>query len=215
MITAVIFDMDGIIIDSEPLQMIAINQVMAQWNVKLSVQEFQKMIGRKLADDFADMKQQYQIPIDYLTFAKQKREAYHSILEQNLIEMPGLSPLLSRLLNAKYRLAVASSSVRADVNMVLDGLNITEKFAVVTSGDEVEEGKPNPALFLLAAKRLNVPVTQCVAIEDSNPGLRAAKDAGMKCIVVPHQHTRHQDFSRAHIIVDSLDDITIDLIRRL
>ncbi|MDI6783911.1 MAG: HAD family phosphatase [bacterium] len=215
MIKAVIFDMDGIIIDSEPLQMIAINQVMAQWNVKLSVQEFQKMIGRKLADDFADMKKEYNILVDYSTFAKQKREAYHSILENNLVEMPGLSPLLSRLLNAKYRLAVASSSVRADVDMVLNGLSIADKFAVVASGDEVEEGKPNPALFLLAANRLNVPVTECVAIEDSNPGLRAAKDSGMKCIVVPHQHTQHQDFARADIIVDSLNDITVSLIRSL
>ena len=215
MIQAVIFDMDGIIIDSEPLQMIAINQVMAQWKVQLTGREFQQMIGRKLADDFADMQQQYKIPVDYATFAKQKRETYHSILEQNLVEMPGLSALLARLLAAKLRLAVASSSVRADVTMVLDGLHITDKFEVIASGDEVQEGKPNPALFLLAAQRLQVPVTNCVAIEDSNPGLRAAKDAGMKCIVVPHQHTQHQDFSRADTIVDSLDEITIDRIYRL
>jgi HAD superfamily hydrolase (TIGR01509 family) len=215
MIKAVVFDMDGIIIDSEPLQMIAINQVMAQWNIHLTDKEFQKMIGRKLADDFAEMQQQYNIPVDYPTFAKQKREAYHSILEKNLVEMPGLSPLLDRLLTAKYRLAVASSSSRRDVNMVLNGINIADKFEVIASGDEVEEGKPNPALFLLAAKRLNLPVSDCVAIEDSNPGLRAAKDAGMKCIIVPHQHTQEQDFSRADVIVNSLDDITIELIQRL
>jgi HAD superfamily hydrolase (TIGR01509 family) len=215
MIQAVIFDMDGIIIDSEPLQMIAINRVMAQWKVQLTDREFQKMIGRKLADDFADMQREYRIPVEYATFAKQKRETYHSILEQNLVEMPGLSALLSRLLAAKLRLAVASSSVRADVAMVLDGLHITDKFEVIASGDEVQEGKPNPALFLLAAQRLRVPVTDCVAIEDSNPGLRAAKDAGMKCIVVPHQHTRHQDFARADIIVNSLDEITIELINKL
>ena len=215
MIQAVVFDMDGIIIDSEPLQMIAINQVMAQWNVRLTDKEFQKMIGRKLADDFAEMQLQYHIPVDYSTFAKQKKTAYHSILEQNLVEMPGLSPLLARLLTAKLRLAVASSSVRADVDMVLNGIKISAQFEVIASGDEVEEGKPNPALFLLAAQRLQVPVTACVAIEDSNPGLRAAKDAGMKGIIVPHQHTQHQDFSRADIIVNSLDDITNELIRSL
>ncbi|MFB3897456.1 MAG: HAD family hydrolase [bacterium] len=215
MIQAVIFDMDGILIDSEPLQMIAINQVMAQWQVQLTDREFQKMIGRKLADDFKTMQRKYSIPVDYATFAKQKKEAYHSILEQNLIEMPGLSPLLSRLLSAQLRLAVASSSVRADVTMVLNGLQITDKFEVIASGDEVQEGKPNPALFLLAAQRLQVPVADCVAIEDSNPGLRAAKDAGMKCIVVPHQHTRHQDFSRADVIVKSLDEITLELIKQI
>ncbi|MCX7918150.1 MAG: HAD family phosphatase [bacterium] len=215
MIQAVIFDMDGIIIDSEPLQMIAINQVMAQWNIQLSEIEFQKMIGRKLADDFSEIQRQYHIPVDYATFAQQKRAAYHSILAKNLVEMPGLSPLLERLLAAKFRLAVASSSVRTDVDMVLTGLNIKDKFEVIASGDEVKEGKPNPALFLLAASRLNLPPSNCVAIEDSNPGLRAAKDAGMKCIIVPHQHTRNQDFSRADIIVDSLDAISIELIQTL
>lgn len=207
--------MDGIIIDSEPLQMIAINQVMAQWNVQLSDREFQKMIGRKLADDFDEMKQQYRIPVDYPTFAKQKRETYHSILEHNLVEMPGLSELLLRLKDAQFRLAVASSSVRADVDMVVQGLNIADFFEVLATGDEVAEGKPNPALFQLAANRLQLAVDQCVAVEDSNPGLQAAKSAGMKCIIVPHQHTAHQDFSTADKIVGSLDEVTFDLIQSL
>jgi HAD superfamily hydrolase (TIGR01509 family) len=129
--------------------------------------------------------------------------------------MPGLSELLLRLKDAQFRLAVASSSVRADVDMVVQGLNIADFFEVLATGDEVAEGKPNPALFQLAANRLQLPVDQCVAVEDSNPGLQAAKSAGMKCIIVPHQHTAHQDFSTADKIVGSLDEVTFDLIRSL
>src|SRR5208337_345245 len=105
MIKAAIFDMDGIIVDSEPLQMLAINQVIAQWNIRLTEEDFLPMIGRRLSDDFVDLKRKFPVPVEYPEFAKMKNQAYQTLIQNSIQEMPGLSRLLKELKTENILLA--------------------------------------------------------------------------------------------------------------
>jgi beta-phosphoglucomutase-like phosphatase (HAD superfamily) len=95
------------------------------------------------------------------------------------------------------------------IELVVDTLNIRKYFHNLTSGEEVEHGKPAPDVFLLAAKRLNTPPENCLVVEDTYNGLKAARAAGMKCLVVPCEATRHQDHSAADLLLDSLEQFNL------
>ncbi len=215
MIQAAIFDMDGIIIDSEPLQMVAINQVMAQWDIHLSEEDFLPMIGRRLSDDFVDLKNKFPVPVEYPEFAKMKNQAYQDLIRDSIQEMTGLSRLLKELKKAHILLAVASGSGRWDIDLVLKGLGLSFMFDVITSGNEVTHGKPHPEIYLLTASRLQIAPPFCVAFEDTSYGLTSAKSAGMKCIAIPHKYTITHDFHEADMVVDSLQKITVALLQKL
>lgn len=215
MVKAAIFDMDGIIIDSEPLQMLAINHVMSQWNIQLSEEDFLPMIGRRLSDDFVDLKRKYPVPVEYPEFAKMKNQAYQNLIRHSIQEMPGLSRLLKELKNNNILLAVASGSGRWDIDLVLEGLGLSSTFDVITSGNEVTHGKPHPEIYLLAADRLKTEPKHCVAFEDTFYGVTSAKSAGMKCVAVPHKYTLTHDFREADKVVGSLQEITVGLLGNL
>jgi HAD superfamily hydrolase (TIGR01509 family) len=207
--------MDGIIIDSEPVQMVAINQVLAQWNIQLTEAEYIPLVGRRLSDDFIQMKKTYSIPVEYPEFVQQKNATYQELIQHHAFEMPGLTELLQRLKSTGIKTAVASGSIRNDIELVLRCLDVTHYFDSITSGDEVTHGKPHPEIYLKAAERLNIPPAHCVAVEDTGYGIHASKDAGMKSIAIPHPYTRHQDFSRADKVLISLQLISLDLLNSL
>lgn len=211
-VKAVIFDMDGVIIDSEPVQMKAINQVMAQWGIQLEEKDFIPMIGRRLADDYDYLKHNFGVPVGIQEFMGQKNKAYQGLMINEAVEMPGLTPLLKRLKSAGILIGIASGSCRADIQMIVKTLKIESYFQTLTSGDDVVHGKPHPEIYQLAASRLKVPVEECIAIEDTSYGVQSSKEAGMKCVAFPHPYTRHQDFSRADISVASLNEISLELL---
>lgn len=215
MIKAVIFDMDGILIDSEPIQMKAINQVTQRWGIRLKDEDFIPMIGRRLSDDFSHLKDTFHIPVDYTEFVKLKNTAYEGLIcKEPVGEMPGVSRLLDELEKGGFYRAIASGSSRRDIDLVLKKLQLTGRFDVITSGDEVKSGKPEPEIYLLTADRLKISPGECLVLEDTNFGVRAAKSAGMKCIAIPHPYTQNQDFSMADIIIDSMERITISIFKQ-
>jgi beta-phosphoglucomutase family hydrolase len=202
---AVIFDMDGVLIDSEPMQLAAYNVVLGSYAVQLSEEDFMRWcVGRRSPDIVAFLRKHFQLPesVDHLLSAKSR--AYASLLRENMRPTPGLLPLLDHLARWGYRLAVASSSSVADIEEILAGLGVRKHFQSIVSGEEVSHGKPAPDIFLEAAQRLTVPPEECVVIEDSQNGVEAAVQAGMYCIAVPNRFTAAQDFSRAHMRVPDL-----------
>jgi len=128
--------------------------------------------------------------------------------------MDGALELLDAF-HGQIRLALASSSYRDAINGVLAGLNITHFFDVVVSGLDVAAVKPAPDIFLKAAHDLGVRPEECIVLEDAEKGVLAAHSAGMRCIAVPNDYTRHHDFSRATRICSSLKEITAELLQSL
>jgi beta-phosphoglucomutase-like phosphatase (HAD superfamily) len=129
--------------------------------------------------------------------------------------MPGLFILTDMLKKAGFRLALASSSNFDHIQIVLKKLNLEDCFEVILSGDHVEKGKPNPEIYQKTAQKLRVRPEQCLVLEDTQTGVSAAKGAKMKCIAVPNQYTKGQDFSKADVRVKSLLDISIKIIHQV
>lgn len=205
-IKAVIFDLDGVIIDSEPLQKEAFDLTMRPFHISFSNREFSTLIGIRSLDNFRNIVKQSGLSADAGELTRTKSMNYRKILKKKVRPMPGAIPLI-HYLKKKYILAVASGSDRADVELPLKLLGIRKYFKVLVAGDEVKKGKPNPEIFLKTAKQLKVKPEECLVIEDSENGVKAAKKAGMACAAVPTPLTRSHDIKQADFVFKKLAEI--------
>lgn len=209
----VIFDLDGVIIDSEELQFESYNLVLERYGIQVTREEYgREWIALGGGPEYAV--RTYRLPIDAEELRQLKNPVYHQILRERVRLMPGVESCLARL-GAHFPLAVATNSNDQDTTFVLDRFGIRERFAAVVTRDMYARGKPEPDAFLMAAARLDLPPSACAVVEDAYKGILAAHRAGCPIIAVPHDFTRDNDFSRATRIVRSLDDVTPDLVREL
>lgn len=217
MIQAAIFDMDGLMINTEPLQSQAYEHVLKSYGKtpQYYPSGVVQKIGVKEKDNWELMKSIYSInePTDLL-IAKRK-PVYFQLLQEHVAPQPGLFALLQTLNEHKIPMAVASSSLRYSILLVLKKLNIQHYFGAIVSGEDVTYGKPAPDIFLKASEELKVLPQNCVVFEDAQSGIEAGKAAGMKVIAVPNEFTRDHDFSKADSIVNSLEKITWPMVDNL
>ena len=205
MSTTIIFDLDGLLADTEPLQMQAYQQALRMYGVTLTDDEYARhWIRAGLGiDQFVANRR---LPIVPAAVRQQKKQYYQALLDTSLHAMPGALKLLERLYRRK-RLAVASVSFRDNVEQILQRLDFARYLDAVVTGEDVEHGKPAPDIFLYTARQLKVEPSECVVIEDAEKGILAAKRAGMKSIAVPNRHTLDNDFSAAAYVVNSLLEV--------
>ena len=185
MVTAVIFDMDGLMFDTERLARDAWRRAMADYGYALPDHVFLRGVGRTLPETCAVFVEALGagLPIDDVAEAKERY--MREMLRSGPPFKPGLSTLLHGLAELALALAVASSTARTEVERRLVQVSVRHYFTAVVGGDEVATGKPSPDLFLLAAERLGVLPESCVVLEDSGPGVVAATAAGMTAVLVP------------------------------
>lgn len=217
-IKAVIFDMDGLLIDSEVLQSKAYESVVLSYGKKPVITKtgLIHMAGIKAADNWPWLKEKHGIDEEISILVKKKRKEYLTLLQRNKIKsMPGLRKLLSLLNREGIKKAIASGSPVRHIKTVLNALKIEKEFDVITGADHISTGKPNPEVYIKALNFLRIKPQYCVALEDSETGVLSAKRAGLKVITVPNKFTKYQDFSKADKIVKSLSDITIKLLTNL
>jgi HAD superfamily hydrolase (TIGR01509 family) len=213
MSTAVIFDFDGVLIDSEGLQYKSYLEVLSRYGVWVSLVEYcEYWIAAGCGPEHAVEK--YGLPITAEQLRDQKNPVYHKILRQGVTLMPGVVAALSRI-GQVFPLALATNSNRTDVGYALEHFDLARHFAVVVTRDDYEHPKPEPDAFLTAASRLAVPPERCVVIEDAHKGIVAAKRAGAKVIAVPNEYTRTNDFSSADAVLRGLEGLDVELIERL
>lgn len=212
---AFIFDMDGVIIDSEPIHARAKMATLREYGITLSKEEIgiDRYVGRSAKSFWLDMKQRFPevFTEDWQVMAGKKNEKYMAILnnDTSIRAIAGLPELLAKLKQKGYTIGLGSSSVRPMVKNVLTRFGIIDYFAALTTGDEVENAKPDPAIYLLAAQKLGMKPTDCTVIEDAASGVKAAKAAGMRCIAVRNPHSGKQDLSLADQIIDKYEEIQI------
>jgi len=211
----VIFDLDGLLVDSEPVQKESFNVVLRQYGVELDDEAFTPFVGCPTAQNFAELKRLHGIEASVGELLRRKAVAYASLIDSELRVMPGATCLLGQLSALKVPTAVASSSVRRDVDRSLDATGLSGLLHVVVAGDEVTDSKPAPDIYLKAAGKLGMPPGLCVAIEDSETGVNAAYAAGIQCIVVPNRYTRHGSFLHACRIEKSLESIRPEMIEEV
>jgi HAD superfamily hydrolase (TIGR01509 family) len=216
-IKSVVFDMDGLMVDSEPVQFKAVNDALKPLGISVSENDFIDMVGRKSIENFRYLQKQYGFEESPETLEKRKNRAYFKrvCLYRELKPMPGLFPALDMCEKNNLELVLASSSPANDVHMTLEILGLEKRFSIIVSGDQVKKGKPDPEIFLKAAGISGKNPRAFVALEDTGHGVNAAKAAGMYAIAIPNGFTRHHDFSKADRVLNSLEDLSIEIINRI
>jgi len=204
---AVIFDMDGVLVDSEPFGFEAMRRMVARYGLGYSEEENAEFLGRTTLDSCRILKARHGLPDSAETLADFYIEGMLAQIEEGPVPMRGVPDVLERVRAGGYRLALASSAELRVIHANLTALALGPLFEAVVSGTQVARGKPAPDVFLAAADRLGVPPAHCLVVEDSRNGLLAAKAAGMRCAVVPCAHTRHQDFREADHHLTALPDL--------
>ena len=211
MINAVIFDMDGVISDTQTLTARVESELLAGCGVMMPPEEItRRYAGIRTAEFFKEL---LGGDHDVDSLIKEKRKRLAALAEKEMDPIPGAIELIDSLSENGFKLAVASASDMRYITIVLSKLGVIDRFQAITSSDEVERGKPDPAVFLLAAKRLSAEPSESLVIEDGISGMEAARSAGMKCVgLVPSKSGK--DYP-ADILVTSLAELNPGMIRRL
>ncbi len=210
---AVIFDMDGLLVDTETLSYRAWVALLARdYGVTLSEADHALMVGTSGLGSWQIVRDRFNLaldlPADYPKLRAARDEFYLALVNEGVTPMPGAPALVRACREAGLRLGIASSSPLAQIERIVAQLDLAALFDALASGHEVPESKPDPAIYRLACQRLGVAPEAAVAIEDSGPGVAAARAAGLRCLAVPNAYTLAHDFSGASAVVESLERVT-------
>ncbi len=207
MIKAVIFDLDGVIADTEHLSARADDISLAKHGIAMTQDEKHRAFGRRMEEIYADMLQARNIKMDIKQLVREKDEVFVRLIKGNMKPIKNSLELVGFLKKHGFKLALATSSHEEKMMPELRELGIEDLFETRVSGDDVSRGKPDPAMFLEAAKRLGVRPEDCAVIEDSAFGVQAAKNAGMYAIALRSPNSPGQDLSPADMMVDDLAEV--------
>lgn len=207
MIQAILFDLDGLMFDSEPHSLASWEAVLAERGAKLDQLTIDSILGRRIDATARTLIDTYQLPDTVQGLADAKTEYQIAHLDGNVPPMPGLFELLDEIDRRGWKKAIASSGIRRYVEAVLRVNGLLDRFSVIITGDQVARGKPAPDVFVAAARALNVEPSYCLVLEDAPAGVQAAKAAGMTCIAVPDRGVAQLDLSQADKIVSSLHEV--------
>ncbi len=186
-VKAVIFDLDGTLVDSEPNYSKADDVLLREYGIPaLSKEMKKKYVGIGTREMMEDVKGIYGLNESIDILVAKKNKYYLEIAKENTIVFPEMYRFLQFLKENNYPLAIASGSSPEIIDIILAITNLTEYFDVILSADEVAKGKPAPDVFWEAAKRLGVPFENCLVMEDSVHGVEAAKSASMYCMALPY-----------------------------
>ncbi|KAA9325961.1 HAD family hydrolase [Adhaeribacter soli] len=202
-----IFDMDGVLLDSEPLYR-NMNQVLfRELGAEITEEEYEAFIGISATKMWQYIKEKCGLPqtVEELK-ALEKERKHQTLLQTNLAPTAGIVAFLDHLKQTGHTLALASSSLQKNIGLILSKLDIAHYFDLIVSGEQVANGKPEPDIFLKAAAHYNQPPANCIVIEDSRNGVQAAKAAGMFCIGYYNPNSGNQDLSQADLIIDNFAD---------
>lgn len=211
MIAAVIFDMDGVIIDSELIHQGVELKLFRELGLNISAEEHNLYVGTPNRDMWKDFAGRYNLrrSVEDLIKLNRKRYMEHLLSLPDIKPIPGVVDLIDEIHKTGLKVALASSSSVEEIRTVLKLFRLDTSFHEVVSGDYVEKGKPSPDIFILTAERLGLKPEECVVIEDSKNGVSAAKTAGMKCVGFYNPNSRNQDLSQADIVINSFNELSI------
>jgi HAD superfamily hydrolase (TIGR01509 family) len=217
MLRAVIFDMDGVILDSQPYHFAVEEKIFREKGIAVSTEESHSFVGMAGDRMWSYVKNKFGLKesiAELMAFDNSVRIDYFLSLE-NVRPMPGIMELLEDLCWNNIKIALASSSSVEVIDIFIAKLGIRNYFQQIISGDFVEKGKPAPDIFIHTARALQEPAAACVVIEDSANGVKAAKRAGMKCIGFSNANSGDQDLSLADRVIDDFTHLAVSTIKAL
>ena len=217
MIQTVIFDMDGVIVDTEPVHHYAYDLHFKQLNIPITPEMYASFTGNSTKNIFERLKAEFNLEEDVQTLVETKRNLFNDAFDskEDLYLLDGVEDLIKELHAKGIQLVLASSSATVTINRIFNRFGLHHYFTHIVSGEDFPKSKPHPAIFQHAAFLANTPVEQCIVIEDSTNGVAAAKAAGIYCVGYDSVNSKLQDYSKADKVISHFNELSFDVIRNI
>lgn len=215
MINTVIFDMDGVIVDTEPVHRYAYFKHFDELNVLVTDEMFATYTGNSTRNVFQKLKATFEINHEVEDLIQRKRAIFNDAFDtkEDLCLIEGVENLIKNLHENGYELIVASSASKVTIERVFKRFHLHQYFSHIVSGEDFPKSKPHPAIFEHAASLSKFPKNECIVIEDSWNGIEASVAAGIFCVGYNSVNTKMQDLSKANVIVNHFDELTLEQIK--
>lgn len=217
MIKTVIFDMDGVIVDTEPVHHYAFIQHFKQLNLEITPEVYAGFTGNSTKNIYEKLKVLYNLEHEIDFLVESKRNLFNDAFDrkEDLYLLEGVEELIKDLHKNGMQLILASSSANITIRRIFDRFGLHNYFTYIVSGEDFPKSKPHPAIFLKAAALANTPIENCIVIEDSTNGIKAAKAAGIYCIGYDSFHSKMQDYSLADAVISKFSELNFEKIRNI
>ncbi|MDB5262269.1 MAG: haloacid dehalogenase superfamily protein [Adhaeribacter sp.] len=207
---AVIFDMDGVIIDSNPYHKEAWLQFAEKHNIELKEEEVgEKIFGKTNTTALRDVFGKEFSPEENMKLGEEKEAIYRELHEKDLVPIPGVRQYLERLKQNGIPMAVATNAPVSNVDFIMERTGLRHYFEVVIDSSSVKNGKPDPEIYLKSAEKLGMPPARCIVMEDSVPGAEAGLRAGMKVIAITTTHSK-EELSQTHLVIEAYEELSLE-----
>ena len=209
---AILFDMDGVIVDTEPLHRNAYFQLFDDLGISVSEELYTSFTGASTKKVCNTLIEKFQLKNSSEDLAVIKRKYFKHFFyhEADFNLLPGVKDLIDNYFDNKIKLVLASSASMITINMVFEKFELEKYFMGKISGDELKESKPNPEIFIIAANIANEPKQNCMVIEDSTNGIIAAHSAGIFCTAYKSEHSVGQNYEKANLVISDFSEIEFE-----
>lgn len=216
MLQTVIFDMDGVIVDTEPVHHYAYFKHFEELNIEVSEEMFASFTGNSTKNVFQKIKDHFEITTDTEVLVQRKRTLFNEAFDtkEDLFLLDGVEDLIKQLHQRNIQMVLASSASKVTIERIFNRFNLHQYFSHIISGEDFPQSKPNPAIFNEAVRISNSPKEHCIIIEDSTNGIKAAHASGVFCVGYKSINSHKQDYSLANIVIDRFEELDIDTILR-